>query len=146
MSKVYAEDVNYWQTSQSQPDTWIDRAKAEIASVGGKVQVEMFGATADGRSAFMLGFTLGGDQFKIEWPVLPSRTGKDKAAKVQAATLLYHDVKHKVVMAKVRGIRAAFLEYLMLPDGSTAGQAVSNAQSFFAALSGVPRLSSGQKS
>ena len=144
MSKVYAEEINYWQTSVSQPDTWIDRAKKEIASIGGKIQVEMFGATADGRAAFMLGFTLGTDQFKIEWPVLPSRTGKDKAAKIQAATLLYHDVKHKVVMAKVKGARPAFLEYLMLPDGSTAGQAVSNAESFFAAISTVPRLGTGR--
>lgn len=143
-AKIYAEDVNYWQSSQSQPDTWIDRAKREISSVGGKVAAEAFGATADGRAAFMLAFMLGGDSYRIEWPVLPSRTGKDKAAKVQAATMLYHDVKHKCVMAKIRGVRAAFLEYLMLPDGSTAGHAASNVDSFFATLSSVPRLGSGK--
>jgi hypothetical protein len=41
---------------------------------------------------------------------------------VQAATMLYHDVKAKAVSAKVHGVRAAFFQYLALPDGRTAAQ------------------------
>ena len=33
----YAEDVNYWKTGQSAPDTWLDHAKTEIAAAGGAV-------------------------------------------------------------------------------------------------------------
>ncbi len=124
--KIYADDVPYFQTGQSSADTWIDKAKREIASVGGKVQAEAFGADATGRSAFMLAFTIGGDPFKVTWPVLPSRTGKDKAAKIQAATALYHDVKARVVSAKFLGMRGAFLTYLVLINGQTASEMTSS--------------------
>ena len=119
---VYAEDVNYWQTSQSSADTWIDKAKKEITGIGGNIMTESF-ADQQGRSAFLLEFRLGSDVFKVVWPILPSYSGKDRAAKVQAATMLYHDVKAKVVSAKVLGIRTAFFTYLVLPDGRTAAQA-----------------------
>lgn len=113
---VYAEDINYFKTSQKQADTWIDDAKKLIGSIGGKVLAEAYGSDAQGRSAFMIGFQIGTDTFKLTWPVLPCKQkANEKAAKVQAATLLYHDVKHKVVMAKIKGVRGAFLEYLMLP-------------------------------
>jgi hypothetical protein len=123
--EIYAEDVNYWQTSTSSYDTWIDRAKREIEQIGGKVTAEAFGNMA-GRSAFMLSFALSRDQFKITWPVLKSKTGKEKAAKIQAATMLYHDVKAKCVSAKVLGVRAAFMTYLVLPDGRSASEAASS--------------------
>jgi hypothetical protein len=120
MKIIYAEDIgNYWQTSKSGPDSWIDKAKKEIASIGGKIITELYGMDETGRSAFSLVFSIGADTFKIVWPVLPSRTGNERAAKVQASTMLYHDVKHKVVMAKVKGTRTSFFEYLMLPDGQT---------------------------
>jgi len=102
VKQSYAEDVNYWQTSRSSSDTWIDRAKAEIAAAGGNVLGDAYGNFGSG-SAFMLAFELGGQQYKITWPVLESRMGKHKAAKVQAATMLYHDVKSKSVAAKVLG-------------------------------------------
>lgn len=41
---VYAEEVNYWKTGQSSPDTWIDRAKGEIIATGGKVLSEAYGS------------------------------------------------------------------------------------------------------
>lgn len=120
METVYAEEVgNYWQTSKSSPDSWIDKAKREIASIGGKIITEIYGMDETGRSAFSLVFSIGADTFKIVWPVLPSKSGNERAAKVQAATMLYHDVKHKVVMSKVKGTRTSFFEYLMLPDGQT---------------------------
>ncbi len=125
MSTVYAEDVNYWKTGTTAPDTWIDKTKAEIKAAGGKVLSEAFGSDDQGRSAYMLEFTFGGDRFRAIWPVLPSKTKADRAARIQAATMLYHDVKAKCVNAKVHGVRAAFFQYAVLPDGRTAAQAAA---------------------
>jgi len=120
---IYAEDINYWKTSTAAPDAWIDKAKAEIRAAGGRVLNEAFGADQDGRAAFMLDFTFGRDRFRAVWPVLSPRNPKDtRAARVQAATLLYHDVKAKCVSAKVHGVRAAFFQYAVLGDGRTAAQ------------------------
>lgn len=118
---TYAEDVNYWQTSRSSPDDWLERVKKLIAEVGGVVEMEAFGNELEtGRSAFMLGFRIGADRFKAIWPVLQAKTGNTKAAKVQAATLLYHDVKAKCMTAKVFGARQAFFQFWLLPDGQRA--------------------------
>ena len=54
------------------------------------------------------------------WPVLPTKSGDEKAARIQAATLLYHDIKARAISAAVLGARAAFFTFLMLPDGRTA--------------------------
>lgn len=121
---VYAEDVNYFKTGNSAPDAWIDKTKAEIKAAGGRVLNEAFGSM-DGRAAYMLEFTFGGDRFRAVWPVLPSKTKNERAARIQAATMLYHDVKAKCVSAKVHGARAAFFQYAMLPDGRTAAQVAS---------------------
>lgn len=130
-NRVYAEDVNYFQTSQVSPDAWIDRSKKEITRIGGKVLAEAFGAD-DGGQGFLLAFKIGEDRFEIRWAVLPTRTsGKEKAARIQAATLMYHDVKHKVVMAKVKGVRTSFLEYLVLANGQSVGSAAANNTDFF---------------
>lgn len=121
---VYAEDLNYWKTGQAGPDAWIDKARREIALAGGKVISEAFGRDQDGRAAYMLAFSFGAEQFKAVWPVLPTRKASDeRAARIQAATMLYHDIKAKCVSAKVHGARAAFFQYLLLPDGRTAPQA-----------------------
>lgn len=124
MSDIYAEDVNYWKTSSSSADSWIEKAKKEIKSVGGAVLGEAY-ASSDGKAAFMLAFTLDGDSFKVTWPVLQSKTGNQGAAKVQAATALYHDVKARCVSLRFLGSRAAFMSYLLLPDGRAAGEAGS---------------------
>lgn len=121
MNTVYAEEVNYWKTSTAAPDGWIDKAKAEIKAAGGKVISDAFG-DQEGRAAYMIAFTFGADQFRLVWPVLPSKTKADRAARIQAATMLYHDVKSKCVSAKVHGLRAAFFQYAVLPDGRTAAQ------------------------
>jgi len=125
--KIYAEDVNFWMTGRSSPDTWIERAKKQIAELGGKVMAEGFGSDAEGRSAFMLGFEMQGDSFKIVWPVLISQRGNTQAARIQAATMLYHYVKSVCLYAVIVGTRAAFFSHLMLPDGRTASQ-VANAE------------------
>ncbi len=122
IKELYAEDVNYWKTGTSAPDTWIDKAKAEIRTAGGKVLQEAYGGDDIGRAAYMLQFSFGDEVFRAVWPVLKSKTGNVKAARIQAATMLYHDIKAKAVSAKVHGAKAAFFQYLMLPDGRTAAQ------------------------
>lgn len=118
----FAEDINYWKTGRSAPDIWIERAVRQIEALGGEVVSEAFGRDGDGRGAFMLAFKLNGDGFKVVWPVLPSKRGEEKAARVQAATLLYHDVKAKAITASVLGSRVAFFAHLALPDGRTASE------------------------
>lgn len=120
---VEAEDVNYWKTSKTSPDTWIEKAKREIERAGGVVLREAFGRESGGQAAYMLEFKLGNDAFKVIWRVLPSRTGNERAARVQAATMLYHDIKARSISAKVLGTRSAFFAYLALPNGRTAAQA-----------------------
>ncbi len=114
----HGEDVNYWKTGQSSPDVWIDKTKGQIESLGGIVEAEAFGnEPTTGRSAFMLQFSIQGERFKIVWPVLPTRSGDERAARVQAATLIYHDCKAKCITAAVLGARQAFFQNLVLPDG-----------------------------
>jgi len=120
MELPFAEDIgHYWQTGQSSPDSWMEKTCKLIASLGGTVTAEGFGRT-EGRAAYMLAFEIGGDNFKVVWPVLSSRTGKDQAARRQAATLLHHDIKAKAMTASVLGTKAAFFSYVQLPDGRTA--------------------------
>lgn len=118
-----AEDTNYWKTSTSQPESWIDKSSKIIQDLGGKVYTHAFGQDDQGNSAYMMQFAIGEDKFKLVWPVLPSRMGDEKAARRQAATLMYHDVKARCLTAKVLGSRTAFFSFLMLPDGRTVGQA-----------------------
>lgn len=128
---IYAEDVNYWKSSQTAPDTWIDKAKDEIRKVRGTITGEGF--LSDGsKSGYMLAFKFGDEAFQAVWDVLPSKTGNVRAARIQAATMLYHDVKNRCVLVKVKGIRFAFMPYLLLPDGRTAASVP--AQDLFRAL------------
>lgn len=120
---IYAEDVgNYWKTSTAGPDTWIDKTKAEIKAAGGRVIRDAFGNDEGGNAAFMIEFTFGADAFRAVWPVLPSRTRAERAARIQAATFLYHEVKARCMSAKVLGAKVSFFGYMVLPDGRTASQ------------------------
>ncbi len=92
-----------------------------IEKLGGKVTAEGFGAT-DETSAYMIAFELKGQKYKVVWPVLPSATDKTLAAKRQAATLLYYDIKAKAMTASVLGNEVAFFSYMILPDGRTASE------------------------
>lgn len=124
---IYAEDVNFWKSGKSAPDHWLDRTKTQIVALGGKVAAEGFGSGEDGRSAYMLAFRIKGDTFKIVWPVLPTRrSGEERAARIQAATMLYHYVKATCLYAIIVGARTAFFAHYMLPDGRTAAQVVPN--------------------
>ena len=123
---VYAEEVNFWMTGKSSTDVWMERTKKQIVELGGAVKAEGFGSDDRGRAAFMLGFTIGADSFKIIWPVLQSQTGKALAARVQAATMLYHYIKSVCLYAVIVGARSAFFTHLMLPDGRIASQVADN--------------------
>lgn len=120
--KLYAEDVNFWQTGTSGSDVWMERTARQIAELGGKVVAEGFGSNSEGRASYMIGFRLGDDTFKLVWPVLPSKSGKVTAARIQAATSLYHYVKSVCLYAVVVGTRTAFFSHLLLPDGRIAAQ------------------------
>jgi len=125
MELPYAEDIgHYWQTSQSSPDQWLERARKLIIELEGNIVAEGYGSM-EGHAAYMLAFKIGGDSFKVIWPVLPTRTGKTLATKRQAATLLYHDIKAKAMTASVLGTRVAFFSYMMLSDGRTASELAS---------------------
>ena len=118
-----AEDINYFKTSKISPDSWVDNAATLIENLGGKVYTHAFGVNERGASAYMVLFVIGGDEFKLVWPVLPCKAGNEVAAKRQAATLLYHDVKARCLTALIKGPREAFFNYLLLPDGRTAAEA-----------------------
>ena len=120
----YADSVNYWKTSTSAPGTWLERAASEIERAGGKVVGHAFGSdTTSGYPAYMLMFELGGESFRVVWPVLTPKKPKDElAARRQATTCLFYDIKARCVSAKVMGARLALFAYLQLPDGRTAGQ------------------------
>ena len=115
-----ADDIKvYWKTSQTAPGTWIERSKGQIEKLGGKVLLEAIGTEPDtGREALLMMFEIEGDKFKVIWPVLEAKKKiNEKAARIQAATMMFHDIKAKCVSAKVVGARAAFFSYLLLPDG-----------------------------
>jgi len=122
---MYAEDIgSYWKTShRTSPDEWLEKAKREIIKAKGIILGEGFGSEPQtGRAAYMLAFAFKDERFKLIWPILPSRTKNEKAARIQAATMLYHDVKARCMTAKVLGPRIAFFSYLMLSNGQTASQ------------------------
>lgn len=110
----YAEDVNYWKTGQTASDKKLDSAAKLIEDVGGEIHMKMVGMMY-GRSAVILGFALDGVPHQIAWPVLETRHGeKDtRAARLQAATFVYHDVKAKVVSYQVLGA-AAFADIRLI--------------------------------
>ena len=121
----FGEDVNYWKTGSKDPETIVDEAVKLIQDVKGKILARAYGM-ADGREGYMLQFQIGEDVFKVVWPVLPVRRENDqRAARRQAATFLRHDIKARCMTVKIFGARHAFFQFLMLPDGRTAGEAAS---------------------
>lgn len=125
----YAEDMPYWRTSKTSVDSWLEKVKLEIKRAGGVIIMSMYGDDHLGRAGFMIRFQFGDDYFQMTWPVLRPKSGdKDlPAAKVQAATMMYHSVKAKAVEIRVRGARAAFYGDLLLNDGRTTSEASQEA-------------------
>lgn len=135
---MLAEELgHYYKTSRTSPDSWLMRIEGLIEGHGGHVVGHGFGRNgAQAREAYMFRFELDGEQYKIIWPVLPTEQSK-LAARIQAVTLMYHDVKQRIVSAAVLGNRAAFFQYLMLPNGYTASEVAD--QDLLAAWSGLRR-------
>lgn len=122
--QVYAEDVNYWQTSQSSGDTWLARIDKQIALAGGEVLRQGY-IQESAKAAYLTEFSLDGELFRIVWPVLHSKKNNLKAARIQAATAMYHEIKAACVKARFLGARTAFLAFLVLPDGRVASEVSS---------------------
>ena len=122
-ARPWAERCNYWKTSKSSPDVWLEKTLGLIEQKGGEVIASGFGNEhMTGRAAFMVRFVLDNETFKIIWPVLPSETGDTFSARRQAATMLYHDVKAKCVACDALGPRVAFFSWVEMPDGRPAFQ------------------------
>lgn len=142
MTLPFAEKVNYWKTGGSGADRWMERAKREIEKAEGRIISEGFGRDGNTqRAAFFLAFEVGPERFKILWPVLPTKSGKpadELAARRQAATLLYHDVKARCISSRVLGARVAFFSYWCLPDGRAAAEVA--APELLEAIPGTFRL------
>lgn len=135
--KVYAEDLNFWRTSRASPDTWLARARTQIQNLGGQIEGEAFGAGLD-KAAYMLAFSVNGDKFNIVWPVMQPKKGEVSAARIQAATMLYHYVKSVCLYATVVGARTAFFPHLVLGDGRTAAQLATPEL-----IRGIPKMLKG---
>lgn len=122
MKLPYAHEVDYWKTgSKRSPAQWIDLAIEQIRQHGGTNILNAAG-DHDGREAYMLGFELAGERYKIVWLVLPtwgSSETDNRSARRQAATSLYHDVKSKCVAAKRYGDQFGFFQYRVLPNGQS---------------------------
>lgn len=50
MKVEYAEDCNYWKTSSTSADTWIDKTVALIEEAGGEVSSRFSGTDSGGRT------------------------------------------------------------------------------------------------
>ena len=123
----FAERCNYWKTSKSSPDSWVEKSVGLVEQFGGEVLSSGYGnENVTGRSAYMIRFSVDGQSFRIIWPVLPSETGDTFAARRQAATMMYHDIKAKCVSSQVLGARVAFFSWVELPDGRPAFQLTGN--------------------
>ena len=130
MKLPYAESSNYWQTSTSAPDKWIENAAAQVEKIGGQVILRGLGVHPNsGKSAFLLFFKIDDDIFRVVWPILPLKSANQKkirAAQRQAATFLFHDVKARCLSAAILGARTSFFSFILLPDGRVASEVQKN--------------------
>lgn len=120
MSDIFAEDISYFMTSKSSADDWLDKCQRTITDAGGNVLDVGYG-TREGKSAFMISFSIDEETYRVIWPVLPVKVKThERAARIQAATLMYHDIKNRCLTALILGSKTAFFSYLMLEDGRQA--------------------------
>jgi len=121
MNLPYAEDVNFWKSSKSNSDTWLDRTEDLITKYDGVILVRAKGMN-NGESAFLVEFKHKKSIFKIVWPILPTKQNEIRAAERQAATLIYHDVKARILRSHIFGFENAFFDFMLLPNGKTVSQ------------------------
>lgn len=123
----YASDGDYWKTGSKRTAThWIELAKNQLIDHGATNVVTAQGEQ-DGQVAFMIEFTLMGERYRLVWPVLPlaismQTESNRKAAEVQAATSLYHEVKSCCVKSTRYGSHSGFFQFQLLPNGVTVQQ------------------------
>ena len=124
MNKLEIENLPYWKTSNSSPDTWMDRTIKLILDFDGELINQAQGMDyKSGMAAFQIIFKLQCDSLKIVFPVLePKKQSDMKSAKIQAATILYHDIKSRLVSSKILGARNVFFGNLLLENGVTAAE------------------------
>ena len=79
MKKEFAEECNYWKSGNSSPDSWLEKSVKLIRENDGKA-ISFASAFSQDKSVFMITFELEGQQYKIIWPVVKSKSGNDKAA------------------------------------------------------------------
>lgn len=114
-----AHTVPYFKTGRSTPDSWINKTKVLLRKLGASNIDEGF-LSISGHATFGLSFKFGQDTFRVTWPVLtPKDPGDESAARIQAATFVYHQCKEMCLAAAVLGPRSAFVSYLLLPHGKT---------------------------
>ena len=80
--------------------------------------------------AYMIGFNLEGDEFRIVEMVLPVKDERDiTASRRQAVTRVHHRVKQLLMDAEIYGAKSAMVQYLVDPDSKqTMGELVLSAQ------------------
>lgn len=124
---VYAEQANYWQTSETKPNDWFERAQKEIEAAGGifrrVVQDDVKDPKTGQLTTYTIEFQIGGREMRVAYQTLESKYAEPPsrltARRVQAATALYYDVKARCVDAKFHGVDHAFLPYIVMKDGRT---------------------------
>lgn len=116
--KPIPEELRYWKSGTSTPDVWINKTIRILEEYGAVFHYKAFGKDGD-KKAYVMEFSIGGERFKLVWPVLIPQKEKDMlAAQRQAATMLHHDIKARLMYATVHGTRNAFLPMLLVPDSS----------------------------
>ena len=120
MKKPIPEKLRYWKTGSGSPDGWVDKTIKILQEYGAVFTGRAHGHDmTTGQEAYMMQFTLEGEKYKIVWPVLEPKKEVDRnASRRQAATMLHHDVKARLMYATVHGTRNAFLPMLIVPDSS----------------------------
>ena len=119
MNLPFAEEMPFWKTSKSGIESWMDKVEKLITNSGGFVTTRMAGKFK-GVEGIAFAFTMEGEDFRITWPVLPTKKEDDRSAAMrQAATMIYHDTKARCNRLAIFGPRVVFMDYLVLENGKT---------------------------
>lgn len=114
----YAEELNFWKTSKSSADKWLNDAEDIIAKFGGTVTLRAKGRAGENQ-AYAFQFSHNNDRFKILYPVLPTKNGDVRSAERQCCQFIFYEVKNRSIQVKIFGFKSAYFEFLMLEDGQT---------------------------
>ena len=114
-----ANEMPYWKSGTSSPDSWFDKVENLIEKYGGTIHSRVV-ARSGHNEGIMIGFTIAGESFKLTWPVLPPKNPNDRlAATRQAATMIYHDTKARVNRLAIFDPKVVFADWLLLENGRT---------------------------